>query len=76
MREAPKILTVVMADAGPTTIAIVHENEWAPFVRRTVQIELTEEQRAKLIPRSTVTNNGCHIYEHVERCWFEPEGSK
>lgn len=72
MSEAPKILTVILADSGPTDIALTFENECRPFVRRTVQIELTHEQRELLRPRSTCRIGEKDIYEHVERCWLEP----
>jgi len=46
----PDTLTVVLIDNTPTYIAIVHENEWRPYGRRTVQIRLTDEQRRQIAP--------------------------
>lgn len=48
----PDTLTVVLIDDTPTYVAIVHENEWRPYARRTVQIRLTDEQRRQLAPRA------------------------
>ena len=49
----PDTLTVVLIDDTPNYIAIVHENEWRPYGRRTVQIRLTNEQRRQIAPRKT-----------------------
>jgi ACT domain-containing protein len=70
---APKVLTVIMADTQRTYISIVHENEHKPYGRRTVQIELTDEQRRQLEPRYTGNiSPGAEQYEEVLYCWFEP----
>lgn len=74
--HAPKTLTVVMADSFSTRMRIIHENEWSPYVRRTVQIELTEEQRQKLIPKHVGVDRGKNIYEEILECWFEPIDEK
>lgn len=66
-------LTVVMLDTLRTTIAVVHENEHMPYGRRTVQIELTPEQAAKLTPRELGSMNGTKVYETIGPLWLEPE---
>ena len=68
----PDTLTVVLIDDTPNYIAIVHENEWRPYGRRTVQIRLTKEQRRQIAPRSTGMISGKHTYEDVLQAWLEP----
>ena len=68
----PDTLTVILIDPSPNNAAIIHENEWRPYSRRTVQITLTEEQRRKLAPRTTGSIRGGHTYEHVLQAWLEP----
>ena len=68
----PDTLTVVLIDPSPNHAAIIHENEWRPYGRRTVQIRLTEEQRRQLAPRNTGTIRGEHTWEHVLQAWLEP----
>lgn len=65
-------LTVILIDPSPNHAAIIHENEWRPYGRRTVQISLTEEQRRKLAPRTTGTIRGEHTHEHALQAWLEP----
>lgn len=45
-------LTVIMLDTARTQSAIAHENEWVPYGRRTVHVELTPEQCDQLKPRN------------------------
>ena len=68
----PDTLTVVLMDSTPTYIAIVHENEWRPYARRTVQIKLTDEQRRQLTPRKTGTIKGRDTHEEILQAWLEP----
>lgn len=68
----PDTLTVVLIDDTPNYIAIVHENEWRPYGRRTVQIRLTEEQRRRIAPRTTGMISGKQTHEHVLQAWLEP----
>ena len=68
----PDTLTVVLIDGTPNYIAIVHENEWRPYARRTVQITLTDEQRRQIAPRSTGMINGTQTHEQVLQTWLEP----
>ena len=68
----PDTLTVVLIDDTRTHVAIVHENEWRPYGRRTVQIRLTKEQRRQIAPRSTGMISGKHTYEDVLQAWLEP----
>jgi hypothetical protein len=70
--RAPKVLTVVLIDTTRTVSAIVHENEWKPYSKRTVQIELTPEQRAQLEPRVIASWPLGDEYEEVLSCWLEP----
>ena len=68
----PDTLTVVLIDDTPNHIAIVHENEWRPYGRRTVQIRLTEEQRRQIAPRPTGMISGRQTHEQVLQAWLEP----
>jgi hypothetical protein len=61
--RAPKTLTVIMAATYDAVMNAVHLNESVGVQKRTVQIELTDEQRQKL-PLG---------HEEVIACWFEPE---
>ena len=74
--SAPCTLTVVMLDDLITETAIVHENQWRPYGKRTVQIQLTEDQRAQLRPRHVGSSNGKERYEKIFDAWFEPEEEK
>jgi hypothetical protein len=69
---APDTLTVVLIDPSANNAAIIHEGEWRPYDRRTVQIRLTDEQRRQFAPRSTGTVRNERTYEHVLQAWLEP----
>ena len=68
----PDTLTVIMADTMVTYVSLVHENEHRPYGRRTVQIELTEEQRRALAPRVTGSDGGTPTHEVPLDSWLEP----
>lgn len=68
----PDTLTVVLFDETPNHTAIVHENEWRPYARRTVQIRLTNEQRRQLAPRQTGMIGGKATHEGILQSWLEP----
>jgi hypothetical protein len=62
-----KILTVVIRDDGP----MFHCDDSPAY--RSVQIELTEEQRERLKLYESHSSAGTHYYEHVSKCFIEPE---
>lgn len=64
-------LTVVMVNTWRTQIAIVHENSFLPYTRRTVQIELTQEQVAALAPQKLGVNCGKDVHEEMGEVWLE-----
>ena len=68
----PDTLTVIMVDPSANNAAIIHENEWRPYDRRTVQIKLTDEQRRQLKPRCTGVAGSETSYESVLQTWLEP----
>ena len=70
--NVPEVLTVVLADTQVTQTAIIFENEHRPYQRRTVQIELTPDQRRQLEPRHTGRVNGTDTFEEVHQAWLEP----
>ncbi len=63
-------LTVVIRDDTP----MIHCND-SP-VYRSVSIELTDEQRNKLVLNCTGKTGGNAIYEAVSRCFIEPDESR
>ena len=71
LSRVPAVLTVVLADTWVTECAIVHENEHRPYKRRTVHIELTDEQRAEMAPRDVGESRGKPVYEVVLTSWLE-----
>lgn len=68
-----KILTVVMVNAYRSYIAAVYEEQSFPYSRRTVQIELTDEQMKLLEPREcgNISGEKRQMLEEIERCWLE-----
>lgn len=66
-------LTVIMLDKFRTMVAICHEGEHCQFGRRTVQIELTDEQAALIAPRHLGRSNGVDYHEEIGQCWIEPQ---
>lgn len=64
-------LTVVMIDTWRTRLAIVHENEYITYRRRTVQIELTPEQQKLLAPRKLGVDCGKDVHEEMGESWLE-----
>ena len=70
---APRTLTVVLADTFVSEIAREFEGEHRPYERRSVQIELTPEQREKLKRRKVGVRGGETMREVIIDCWLEPE---
>lgn len=68
-------LTVIMANTWTTYGAIVFENEWRPYGRRTVQIELTPEQVEAINPREVGWNEGKPVYEIILQSWLEDDAA-
>lgn len=64
-------LTVIMLNTQRTCITITCDNEWVPYGRRTVQIELTPEQLETLKPRHVGQNQGKDVYEEIGQVWLE-----
>ena len=70
--EPPKTLTVVFADTLRTETAIIHEGQSFPYRFRTVQIELTKEQRESLSPKLLGVSGKMNVYEELFNSWIEP----
>lgn len=64
-------LTVILANTFPTEISLIYENEWQPYRRRTVQIELTPEQIEKITPQKVGERRGEDVYEILLQSWLE-----
>lgn len=66
-------LQVIMADTHSTTCRIQFENEWAPYKRRVVTIELTPNQVSQLQKRQVGIQNGTEIFEEILDCFIEED---
>lgn len=64
-------LTVILVNTWRTQMAIVHENSYMPYTRRTVQIELTPEQVAAIAPQKIGVNCGKDVHEEMGEVWLE-----
>ena len=68
-------LTVVIVNKYGNEIALVHRNEFEPYKFRTVQIELTEEQIAKIEPRHLgehrTGGQSFDVFEEIYNSWLE-----
>jgi len=60
-----------MINTWRTQMALVHENSYLPYSRRTVQIELTPEQVSSLAPQKLGVNCGKDVFEEVGEVWLE-----
>ena len=66
-------ITFIGADTLRTYIAAIHENEQVPYKRRSVTIELTNEQLAQLEIRTLGHANGTDWKEEIISCFVENE---
>lgn len=66
-------LTVVFANTYRTYIGVVHENQFFPYEKRTVQIEFTEEQKELLKKRFVGSSGNEKMYEEIFEAWIEEE---
>ncbi len=66
-------LTVILVNTWRTHMAIVHENSYLPYTRRTVQIDLTREQAQAILPRELGMNGGKVVREEIGEVWLEPD---
>ncbi len=58
-------LHFILADTHRTYVAVVHENEYVPYRKRIVTIELTPEQMEKIKPRKIGEMQGKEVYEEL-----------
>ena len=65
-------ITFVLTDTFETRMRLTHENEYIPYKKRVVQIELTPMQLEKIQPRK-VGFDKKNIYEEITDCWIENE---
>lgn len=66
-------ITVVILDTWQTISAINCLGEALPFGKRSVQIELTPEQKKQLELREVGESGVNKVYEQYGSCWIEPE---
>lgn len=68
-------ITFIIIDPHPTYVALVFENECRPWLKRTVQIELTPEQEKAISLRETgqyTTAGVTHkIREEIIECFID-----
>jgi len=67
----PTTLTVIVVDTFANRMALIHQNEFRPFIKRTVHIKLTDEQREAIAPRDVGTEGNVVQYEEVFECFLE-----
>lgn len=72
VKKAPKRLTFILSNSFDAYVKTVHLNCQGSVHRRTVRIELTDEQREMLEPRKTGSSNGVDQYEVIDDCIIEP----
>lgn len=72
MGEEKLVLTVVFLNTFDCETSVIHLGSPQPFVRRSVQIELTPEQVKELQPRVLGKDRGADRYEKRVECWLEP----
>lgn len=73
MADAPKVLTVVLADTWTSYVTLMHTGEHMGWYCRTVHIELTPEQRALLTPRNVGHGDGKDKFEEIVSVFLESE---
>lgn len=64
---------VMMLDRLRTEIAVTCENQYVPYGRRVVFINLTPEQEQSLIPREVGKYRNRPQYEQYGEVWLEDE---
>ena len=68
-------LTVMLVDTWRTQMALNYENSYMPYIRRTVQIELTAEQIKAIQPRKVGEDRGKYVFEEIGEVWLEANES-
>jgi hypothetical protein len=66
-------ITFVVADTWATTARLQHENEYVPYKKRTVQVELNHEQMEKLKLRKVGDRYGSSVFEEILDCFIESD---
>lgn len=66
-------ITFILADTTPTYVALVHENQYRPYSKRSVSINLTPEQEMLLRRRETGHINGKVQREIILECFVEED---
>ncbi|NIN00516.1 MAG: hypothetical protein GTO24_21260 [candidate division Zixibacteria bacterium] len=65
-------LTFILADTLSTRMALIHENQIRPYIKRSVRIDLTPEQIKLVEPRAVGTEGASKIYEEILEIFVEP----
>lgn len=68
-------ITFVFADIWETEMRLKHENEFVPYKKRTVSINLTEEQLKQIQCQRVGRDGNEDKYEEIIDCFIENEES-
>jgi len=74
--NSPKRLTVIFANTWEAFCHLEYVGERMAPQKRTVTIELTQEQRKALVAQKVGSSGGGDHYEEVKDVYFEPEDTK
>ena len=66
-------ITFIIANTWETAMRLNFENECVPYRKRIVTIDLTPEQKEKLILRKVGVDRGQDVYEEIIECFIENE---
>lgn len=64
-------VTFIIANTYATECSIVHENEWRPYPKRTVTIELTSKQCEQLRLKKVGSRGQEPVFEEIHDCFVE-----
>lgn len=66
-------LHFILADTHQTRMRLIHENEWVPYKKRVVTIELTPEQSEQIRPRLVGHEGNSDCFEEILEVFMEEE---
>lgn len=64
-------VTFIIADTYRAEVAMIHEGQTCPYRKRSVTIDLTDEQIAAISPRRVGKRGPDEVYEEVLECFIE-----
>jgi hypothetical protein len=66
-------LTFIIADTWHTVMCLQQENEYVPYRKRTVTVELTEKQKEQIKKKQVGDSGMKPVYEEIIDCFIENE---